>query len=93
MQRRELLSLVHAAFLGKRRTGFTIAADALPRERWVLAGIVLFVVLGGLFPNATVIEHSPGVDVVNQAIPTFDKLKRGTGYSNNNSSMHSAPYM
>jgi NADH-quinone oxidoreductase subunit M len=50
-------------FLGKRRTGFTIAADALPRERWVLAGIVLFVVLGGLFPNATVIEHSSGVNV------------------------------
>ena len=44
-------------FLGKRRTGFTVMADALPRERWILAGIVLFVVLGGLFPNAMVIEH------------------------------------
>ena len=50
-------------FLGKRRTGFTIAADALPRERWILAGIVLFVVLGGLFPNATVIDHSSEVNV------------------------------
>ena len=45
-------------FLGQRRTGFTVMADALPRERWILAGIVLFVVLGGLFPNATVIQHS-----------------------------------
>lgn len=53
-------------FLGKRRTGFTIAADALPRERWVLAGIVLFVVLGGLFPNTTVIEHSSGVNVIDR---------------------------
>jgi NADH-quinone oxidoreductase subunit M len=41
-------------FLGKRRTGFTIVADALPREQWILAAGVLFVVLGGLFPNAIV---------------------------------------
>ena len=42
-------------FLGKRRTGFTVMADALPRERWVLTAVVLFVVLGGLFPNAIVL--------------------------------------
>jgi len=41
-------------FLGKRRTGFTVMADALPRERWILTVGVLFVVLGGLFPNAIV---------------------------------------
>ena len=40
--------------------------DGLPRERWILAGIVLFVVLGGLFPNATVIEHSSEVHVVDE---------------------------
>jgi NADH-quinone oxidoreductase subunit M len=74
-------------FLGKRRTGFTVMADALPRERWILAGIVLFLVLGGLFPNATVIEHSSEVGVVDQATRTFDNLHRGTGYSDNNSSM------
>jgi NADH-quinone oxidoreductase subunit M len=71
-------------FLGKRRTGFTIMADALPRERWVLAGIVLFVVFGGLFPNATVIEHSSEVDVVDQTIRTFDNLNRDKGYSSTN---------
>ena len=75
-------------FLGKRRTGFTVMADALPRERWILAGIVLFVVLGGLFPNATVIEHSSEVDVVDEAIRTFDNLNRSTGYSDNNLSMN-----
>jgi NADH-quinone oxidoreductase subunit M len=75
-------------FLGKRRTGFTVMADALPRERWILAGIVLFVVLGGLFPNATVIEHSSEVDVVDEAMPAFYNLTRGTGYSDNDSSMH-----
>jgi len=73
-------------FLGTHRTGFTVMADALPRERWILAGIVLFVVLGGLFPNATVIEHSSEVDVVDEAIPTFDNLNRSTGYSYKNSS-------
>src|SRR5215472_15897916 len=74
-------------FLGQHRTGFTIMADALPRERWILAGIVLFVVLGGLFPNATVIEHSSEIDVVDEAVRTFDNLHRGTGYSGNNSSI------
>lgn len=63
-------------------------ADALPRERWILAGIVLFVVLGGLFPNATVIEHSSEVDVVDEAIRTFDNLNRSTGYSDNNLPMN-----
>ncbi|HMK28750.1 MAG TPA: proton-conducting transporter membrane subunit [Terriglobales bacterium] len=71
-------------FLGKRRTGFTVMADALPRERCILAGIVLFVVLGGLFPNATVIEHSSEVD---EDIRTFDNLNRGTGYFGQQSSM------
>ena len=41
-------------FLGKRRTGFTVMADALPRERWILAAGLLFAVLGGLFPKAIV---------------------------------------
>ncbi len=54
-------------FLGKRRTGFTHTADALPRERWILAAGVLFVVLGGLFPNAFVALQSAQVEVVNQA--------------------------
>lgn len=72
-------------FLGKRRTGFTVMTDALPRERWILAGIVLFVVLGGLFPNATVIEHSSGVDVVGESACSFDKLDGGGSHSFNNS--------
>src|SRR5215469_9112843 len=75
-------------FLGKRRAAFTVMADALPRERWILASIVLFVVLGGLFPNPTVIEHSSEVEVVDEAIRAFDNLNRGTGHSDNNSSMN-----
>ena len=57
-------------FLGKRRTGFTVMADALPRERWILAAGVLFVVFGGLFPNAIVIQRSLDADFVQEAIHT-----------------------
>ncbi len=51
-------------FLGKRRTGFTSMADALPRERWILAAGMLFVVLGGLFPNTIVAQRSAEADTV-----------------------------
>ncbi len=54
-------------FLGKRRTGFTVMADALPRERWILTVVVLFVVLGGLFPNAIVLLVPINSDAVEQA--------------------------
>jgi NADH-quinone oxidoreductase subunit M len=57
-------------FLGKRRTGFTVMADALPRERWVLTATVLFVVFGGLFPNAIVIQHSAEAVAVDEASHT-----------------------
>jgi NADH:ubiquinone oxidoreductase subunit 4 (subunit M) len=60
-------------FLGKRRTGFTVMADALPRERWILTAGVLFVVLGGLFPNAIVAQRSTEADIVGQVI---NKLTR-----------------
>ena len=49
-----ILRLFVRLFLGKRRTGFTVMADALPRERWALTAAVLFVVLGGLFPKAII---------------------------------------
>jgi NADH:ubiquinone oxidoreductase subunit 4 (subunit M) len=55
-------------FLGRRKTGFTIMADALPRERWVLAAAVVFVVLGGLFPNAIVARLAAQAEAVEQAV-------------------------
>jgi NADH-quinone oxidoreductase subunit M len=54
-------------FLGKHRTGFTVMADALPRERWILTAAVLFVVLGGLFPNAIVAVRTAEANTVEQA--------------------------
>ena len=53
-------------FLGKRRTGFTVMADALPRERWILTVVVLFVVFGGLFPKAMVVLVPISSDAVEQ---------------------------
>lgn len=55
-------------FLGKRRTGFTVMADALPRERWILSAGVLFVVLGGLFPNVFVAQRSAEVAARTNAV-------------------------
>jgi NADH-quinone oxidoreductase subunit M len=55
-------------FLGKRRTGFTVAADALPRERWILTAALVFVVLGGLYPQALVVARSAGSSVVQEAV-------------------------
>jgi NADH-quinone oxidoreductase subunit M len=55
-------------FLGKRRTGFTAMTDALPRERWILAAGVIFVVLGGLFPNAIVARWSSAAHSVEAAV-------------------------
>jgi NADH-quinone oxidoreductase subunit M len=51
-------------FLGRRRTGFTAMADALPRERWILAAGTLFVVLGGLIPNLIVARRAAEAKVV-----------------------------
>jgi NADH-quinone oxidoreductase subunit M len=67
-------------FLGRRRTGFTVMADALPRERWILAAGVVFVVLGGLFPHAIVARRAVEAEAVEQAFqapihpsPTVDR--------------------
>lgn len=55
-------------FLGRRKTGFTIMADALPRERWILTAGVLFVVLGGVFPRAIVTGWSVQAEAVPQTV-------------------------
>jgi NADH-quinone oxidoreductase subunit M len=63
-------------FLGRRRTGFTVMADALPRERWILAAGVIFVVLGGLFPNVIVARRVVEAEAVEQAIKSSSLRRR-----------------
>jgi len=65
-------------FLGKHQTGFTVIADALPRERWVLTSGVLFVVVGGLFPAAiidlgTAVQTKGPVAMVGPRIASGDR--------------------
>jgi len=65
-------------------------ADALPRERWILAAGVLFVVLGGLFPNAIVIQRSAQANIVEQALhasPALDQLGKVDRQSGNYQSL------
>jgi NADH-quinone oxidoreductase subunit M len=63
-------------FLGKRRTGFTAVADALPRERWILATGIVFVVLGGLFPNVIVARRSAEADLVKGAVRAHPRISQ-----------------
>ena len=69
-----LFRLFTRLFLGTCRTGFTVMADALPRERWILAAAVLFIVFGGLFPNAIVIQRSSEADLVQEPSHTAADL-------------------
>jgi NADH-quinone oxidoreductase subunit M len=55
-------------FLGKGAFRFTVVADALPRERWILTAGVLFVVLGGMFPNVIVARRAAEAEAVQQAL-------------------------
>jgi NADH-quinone oxidoreductase subunit M len=61
-------------FLGQGRTGFTVMADGLPREKWILAAGVLFVVLAGLFPNAIVTQRSVKMEAADQPAPPVTRL-------------------
>ena len=50
-------------------------ADALPRERWTLAAGVLFVVLGGIFPNLIVGQRSAEADAVARGMTEFGRAR------------------
>lgn len=62
-----IFRLFSRLFLGRRRTGFTFAADALPRERWAFTAMTLFVVFGGLCPRTIVVTRSVDSTVVPEA--------------------------
>jgi NADH:ubiquinone oxidoreductase subunit 5 (subunit L)/multisubunit Na+/H+ antiporter MnhA subunit len=55
-------------FLGKRRTGFTVMADALPRREVGFSHGSLVRCFGRLFPNAIVARQAAEAEAVEQAI-------------------------
>ena len=74
-------------FLGQRKTGFTVMADALPRERWILTMGVLFVVLGGLFPNVIVAKRAAEATAVAEALQDHS----GAGVLDASADSHTQP--
>jgi hypothetical protein len=67
-------------------------ADALPRERWILAAGALFVVLGGLFPGVIVAQRSAEMDVGDQAIHTPGVSRSGIFESPGHFDSREAPF-
>lgn len=53
----QVIRLFTALFLGRPGQAAETIADALPRERWVLTAAILFLIIGGLFPEIFV--HLP----------------------------------
>ena len=53
-----LLRLFSTLFLGRRAQGLEIIPDALPRERWPLAALVVLLVIGGLAPGYVIAAWS-----------------------------------
>jgi NADH-quinone oxidoreductase subunit M len=49
-----LLQLFSSMFLGRRAAFVPAVSDALPRERWVLTGLIALLVLTGLAPQAII---------------------------------------
>ena len=47
-----LFRLFSKIFLGTQKTGIHGIGDAIPRERWVLSAIVIFIVAAGVMPSA-----------------------------------------
>ncbi|MCC6588266.1 MAG: hypothetical protein IT168_16355 [Bryobacterales bacterium] len=58
-----LLRLFTRIFLGKRLVGLP-KVDALPRERWALTAVVLFLIIGGVAPSVIVKVQAPAAERV-----------------------------
>ncbi|MBY0506260.1 MAG: hypothetical protein K2X03_20245 [Bryobacteraceae bacterium] len=58
-------------FLGRPILPSTISLDALPRERWALGAIVVFLVAGGLMPGQLVKLQSSAADAIVASLHTL----------------------
>jgi NADH-quinone oxidoreductase subunit M len=55
-------------FMGRPILRPTVSLDALPRERWALGAIIVFLVAGGLLPGQLVKLQSSAADVIVSAL-------------------------
>lgn len=63
-----LFRLFSRIFTGTQRTGIQGITDAIPRERWVLAAIVFFIVAAGMMPNIAVALRANAAHEISQAL-------------------------
>jgi len=63
-----LFRLFSKMFLGTQRTGIHGVGDAIPRERWVLAAIAVFIVVAGVTPSAAVALRRNAAQALNATL-------------------------
>ena len=64
-----LFRLFSKLFLGTHRTGIHGISDAIPRERWVLSAIVIFIVAAGVMPSAVLALRRNAAQALNAPSP------------------------
>ena len=72
-----LFRLFSRIFLGRRRNDISGIPDAIPRERWVLTAILVFVVAAGLAPGPIVTLRTRTVQEMSQAAARETKRTEG----------------
>lgn len=63
-----LFRLYSKMFLGAQRTGVHGIGDAIPRERWVLSAIAIFIVATGVMPSAVLALRRTAAQALNSPI-------------------------
>jgi hypothetical protein len=71
-----LFRLFSRIFLGTQRTGIHVVSDALPRERWVLSCIALFIVATGIVPGAVLALRRTAAQEVNSPLSSLEQHAR-----------------
>jgi NADH-quinone oxidoreductase subunit M len=68
----QIFRLFSRVFLGGRASDDTVGVpDALPRERWVLSALLVFLVVSGLAPSTLVRLHVPAAELLVQVHQTL----------------------
>jgi NADH-quinone oxidoreductase subunit M len=71
-----LLTLFSNIFLGRRATLVPSVVDAMPRERWLLTALALFLVITGLLPRWMVHSRVAPAEAIASVLRTADIARR-----------------